>query len=173
MTELGTAQPSDELRELAARQPHLREHLMKFKHITGEFPVLIDEASSEYETDRPNVIYPVGGPIYAHVYGDVGADMKYYAIEPSLSQEEAEVFEYVKNKLLEKSVQRAAPDTEAEYDDRIEELLGETVAVEGQQSGGFVDDLRGRVDVADVGLDLDFGLGLDVDPREQFGRVRD
>jgi flagellar protein FlaI len=141
MTELGTAKPSDELRELAARRPHLREHLMKFKHITGEFPVLIDEASSEYETDRPNVLYSVGGPIYTHIYGDVGTDTKYYAIEPTLSNTEERIYGYVKNKLLEKSVQKAAPNSEAEYDDRIEELLEETVNV-ANSGGGWLDRIK-------------------------------
>jgi flagellar protein FlaI len=85
MTELGTAKPSDELRQAAAKRPHLRNHLKKFKQITGEFPLFIDEADSEYETNYPNVLYPVGGPIYCHIYGDVGRDMKYYAIEQTLT----------------------------------------------------------------------------------------
>ena len=141
MTELGTAKPSDELREAAARRPHLREHLKKFKQITGEFPLFIEEADDEYETNRPNVLYPVGGPIYCHIYGDVGRDMKYYAIEPTLSGTEQEVFEQVKDELLRKSVTKKAPENEAEYGDRIEELLGETTRVKGVDD----DDLLERI----------------------------
>jgi flagellar protein FlaI len=146
MTELGTAQPSDDLRELAARRPHLRDHLRKFRQITGEFPLLIDEATAEYETDRPNVLYPVGGPIYCHIYGDVGRDMKYYAIEPTLSGAEQEVYADIKDELLRRSVTKAAPEDEAEYGDRIEELLAETTRVADEDAGGLLENIRFRLD---------------------------
>ncbi|WP_225333133.1 type II/IV secretion system ATPase subunit [Halomicrobium urmianum] len=129
MTEHGRPRPSDELRQVAARRPHLRDHLKKFKQITGEFPTFIEEAKDDYESERPNVLYPVGGPIFCHVYGDVGQDMRYYAIEPDLDQEEQVVFGKVRDKLLQKSVNKPAPQSETEYDDRIEELLQESTRV--------------------------------------------
>ena len=138
MTDHGRPNPSDELRQHAARRPHLREHLQKFKQITGEFPEFIEEASDDYESDRPNVLYPVGGPIYTHVYGDIGQDTKYYAIEPELDEEERSVFNNVRNRLLERSVTKPAPQDEAEYDDRIEELLQETTRIKNRESGGGV-----------------------------------
>jgi flagellar protein FlaI len=138
MTEHGSATPSDELRQHAARRPHLREHLQKFKQITGEFPKFIDEADDKYETNRPNVLYPVGGPIYCHIYGDVGQDMKYYAIEPELAADERVVFNNVRDRLLERSVTKPAPQNEAEYDDRIEELLQETTSLKSADGGGGV-----------------------------------
>ncbi|AZH25313.1 type II/IV secretion system ATPase subunit [Haloplanus aerogenes] len=135
MTELGTATPSDELKQIAANRPHLRDHLKKFKQITGEFPMLIDEPTSEYETSRPNVLYPIGGPIYCHIYGDLGQDMKYYAIEPSLSGDEQSLFSKIRDELLDRSVSKAVPEEESEYDDRIEELLEETTTIERDRSG--------------------------------------
>ncbi|MFC7075276.1 type II/IV secretion system ATPase subunit [Haloarcula halophila] len=138
MTDHGRAKPSDELRQMAARRPHLRDHLKKFKQITGEFPMLIDEADGDYESDRPNVLYPVGGPIFCHVYGDVGQDKKYYAIEPELDEEEQVVFGKVRNRLLEKSVNKPAPESEAQYDDRIEELLQETTTVKNEDGNDGV-----------------------------------
>jgi flagellar protein FlaI len=129
MTDHGRPQPSDELRKVAARRPHLKEHLKKFKQITGEFPKFIEEADGDFESDRPNVLYPVGGPIFCHIYGDVGQSTKYYAIEPELDDEERVVFQKVRNRLLERSVNKPAPENEAEYDDRIEELLQETTTV--------------------------------------------
>ena len=133
MTEHGTAKPSDELRKEAMRRPHLREHLKEFKQITGEFPLYIEEPKTEYESNRPNVLYPVGGPIYCHVYGDLGQDTKYYAIEPEMSGPQATVLNEVKNKLLTASGGHAAPDSEAEYDDLIEELLADVTHI---QNGG-------------------------------------
>ncbi|WP_435174432.1 type II/IV secretion system ATPase subunit [Halorussus sp. AFM4] len=136
MTEHGTAQIQDDLREVAMRRPHLRDYLKRFKQFTGEFPRLIDEPSDEWEADKPNVIYPVGGPIYCHVYGDVGQDTEYYAVEPELSGTEQELFGKVRGEILEKSVKKPAPQDEAEYDDRIEELLDDTVLVNDGDGGG-------------------------------------
>ena len=135
MTELGTATPSDELKQIAASRPHLRDHLKKFKQITGEFPLLIDEPTGDYETNRPNVLYPIGGPIYCHIYGDLGQDMKYYAIEPSLSGDEQSLFSKIRDELLDRSVSKAVPEEESEYDDRIEELLQETTTIDRDRSG--------------------------------------
>ncbi|OYR57267.1 type II/IV secretion system ATPase subunit [Halorubrum halodurans] len=133
MTEHGTAKPSDELRKAAMRRPHLREHLKEFKQITGEFPLYIEEPKAEYESNRPNVLYHVGGPIFCHVYGDLGQETKYYAIEPEMSGPQATVLEQVKNKLLAASGGHTAPASEAEYDDLIEELLEDVTYV---QNGG-------------------------------------
>ncbi|TKX46341.1 hypothetical protein EXE49_17490, partial [Halorubrum sp. ASP121] len=140
------AKPSDELRQAAANRPHLREHLKKFKQITGEFPLFIEEADGEYETNRPNVLYPVGGPIYCHIYGDVGRDMKYYAIEPTLSGDEEEVFEGIKDELLRRSVTKTAPQNESEYGDRIEELLSEATRIEGEEPEDLLERIRFRID---------------------------
>ncbi|MFB6139568.1 MAG: type II/IV secretion system ATPase subunit [Halosimplex sp.] len=134
MTEHGRPKPSDELRQVASRRPHLMDHLKKFKQITGEFPTFIEEADDDYESHRPNVLYPVGGPIFCHIYGDIGQDMKYYAIEPELDEEESVVFEQVRNKLLQKSVNKPAPTSDTEYDDRIEELLQESTTIKNGAS---------------------------------------
>ncbi|WP_313692675.1 type II/IV secretion system ATPase subunit [Halorarum halobium] len=133
MTDQGMAKPSSELKQLAMKRPHLREHLQKFKQITGEFPLFVDEIDGEHEARRPNVLYPVGGPIFCHVYGDFGQDTKYYAVEPTLSSAEEQVLGTVKGKLLNKSGHHEAPDQETGYDDLIEELLEDVTVIAEEQ----------------------------------------
>jgi flagellar protein FlaI len=153
MTEQGHTEPTDELRRAAARTPHLGEHLQKFKQITGEFPTLIEAADDEYETDRPNVLYPVGGPIFCHIYGDIGQDTKYYTIEPELDEAEQAIYSRVKDRLLKRSVTKPAPTEQSEYDDRIEELLEESVEVTDTPGSGAIDRVRetltGRIPVSE------------------------
>jgi len=144
MADHGTKQITPELRKVAGRRPHLAQHLKEFKRITGEFPELIEEPTGEYETHRPNVLYPVGGPIYCHVYGDLGRDTKYYAIEPTLDDTELGLYNDVRRRLLERSASKPAPETEEEYDQRIDELLSETVAIEGREVG-TIDQLVDRI----------------------------
>ncbi|APW97382.1 hypothetical protein CHINAEXTREME_06190 [Halobiforma lacisalsi AJ5] len=161
MTEMGTPKPSDELQELAARRPHLREHLKKFRQITGEFPMLVDEPTAEHEVNHPNVLYPVGGPIYSHVYGDVGTKMQYFAVEPTLSQEEQEVFEKIKDSLLRRSATKKAPEKEAEYDDRIEELLNETTHIKDDELDSLIERLK-----------VKFHPGIQEIPEETYENIR-
>nr|WP_232688507.1 type II/IV secretion system ATPase subunit [Halobacterium zhouii] len=142
MADHGSRQIGHELRETASRHTHLGEYLQRFKQFTGEFPELIDEPTDEWEANKPNVLYPVGGPIFCHVYGDLGKDTKYYTIEPELSGPEAAVFGNVRERILEKSVTKPAPEMEAEYDDRIEELLEETVRIDDDGSGGVIQQMR-------------------------------
>ena len=56
MTEQGTVRPSEAVRELVVDQPHLRDHLMKMKQISGEFPLFIEEASDEFEVGGARVV---------------------------------------------------------------------------------------------------------------------
>jgi flagellar protein FlaI len=133
-TEHGSAKLSPELRQHAQRWDHLRDHLKRFRQITGEFPMLVDEPDG-YESRRPNVIYHLGGPVYSQVYGKFGETTKYYTIEPELDESERDVFGDVKDKLLERSVSKPAPTEDADYEDRIQELLGEITVLEDERDG--------------------------------------
>jgi flagellar protein FlaI len=114
--------------------------------------MLIEEADGEYETNRPNVLYPVGGPIFCHVYGDLGQEMKYYAVEPALSEGEEQVLTKVKTKLLSKSGGHVAPDSESEYDDLIEELLEDTTRVSDGSDEGRLGPLSSVLDMGKVSV---------------------
>ncbi|WP_396612951.1 type II/IV secretion system ATPase subunit [Haloferax sp. S1W] len=133
-TEHGSAKLSDDLKRLAMQWPHLRDHLKRFRQITGEFPMLVDEPG-DYESRRPNILYPLGGPVFCQIYGNFGETTKYYTIEPEMEEEELDLFNRVKDKLLERSVSKPAPEETADYEERIDELLQEIVHIEGEDRG--------------------------------------
>ena len=133
-TEHGSAKIGNDLKQHAGRWRHLREHLKRFRQITGEFPMYVDEPDG-YESRRPNVLYHLGGPVYCQVYGNFGETTKYYTIEPELEGPERDIFGQVKDKLLERSVTKPAPTDETEYEDRIQELLEEIVVLEDERDG--------------------------------------
>ncbi|KAB1196555.1 MULTISPECIES: type II/IV secretion system ATPase subunit [Haloferax] len=133
-TEHGSARLSDDLKRLAMKWPHLRDHLKRFRQITGEFPMLVDEPG-DYESRRPNILYHLGGPVFCQIYGNFGETTKYYVIEPEMDDDELEVFARVKDKLLERSVSKPAPEESTDYEERIQELLEEIVRVEGEEHG--------------------------------------
>ena len=55
--------------------------------------------------------------------------MKYYTVEPTLSEGEAVILQKVKRKLLSMSGHHTSPDDESGYDDLIEELLEEATYI--------------------------------------------
>jgi flagellar protein FlaI len=153
-TEHGSAKLSSELKQHATEWDHLKAHLKRFKQITGEFPLLVDEPG-DYESPRPNVLYHLGGPVYVQVYGNIGEDTKYYTIEPELDEDERVVFDEVKNKILEYSVRKPAPESDTDYEKRIEELLDEVVTVrepvpEEEQSS--LQQLKSKLDLGRIGV---------------------
>ncbi|KAB1188714.1 MULTISPECIES: type II/IV secretion system ATPase subunit [Haloferax] len=147
-TEHGSARLSDDLKRLAMKWPHLRDHLKRFRQITGEFPMLVDEPG-DYESRRPNILYHLGGPVFCQIYGNFGETTKYYVIEPEMDDDELEVFARVKDKLLERSVSKPAPEESADYEERIEELLEEIVRIEGEDHGPL-ESVAKRLDVAGI-----------------------
>ncbi|MEF8843726.1 MAG: type II/IV secretion system ATPase subunit [Haloarculaceae archaeon] len=146
MAEFGRPRPSDELRALAAEHRHLEEHLASLHDRTGEYPTLIEEPTPKYESGRPNVLYPAREPIFVHVHGDRGVDTTYYCVEPTLDESDERLYDDVRSRILDRSVTRPAPATEAEFTDHLDGLLSDVVRVdEGDRSPGTIDRLRERV----------------------------
>ncbi len=75
--------------DVLSRNPHLREYISKFKKDHGEAPSFHETLSEDMvKLKQPNIIYPVGDPIFIHVYNLEGLGRNYVAIEPKLTESE-------------------------------------------------------------------------------------
>jgi len=150
MTELGTPQLTGELAELANQHDHLREHLEAKREEHGEYPAYTDELEDRHEVARPNVIYPTRDehPVFCHVHGDVGSSTTYYVVEPTLDAEEKATFKDVRQRILEKSVNKPAPSDDQQFVDHIDELLGGVTHVGGTASGVLQQVLGTRISLS-------------------------
>ena len=126
MSEHGVRKPSPSLRNEAADRPRLQQHLTEFNNITQEFPQFVDEPEDSHDVDHPNILYHVDGPIYAHVYGDIGQDTKYYIIEPELD-DNRDVYETIRDRVLDQSARQPVPDDTDEYREYLTELLDDVL----------------------------------------------
>ncbi|WP_408957127.1 type II/IV secretion system ATPase subunit [Natrinema sp. 74] len=142
MADFGTARLENELDALAAEYSHLREHLDWFYEEYGEYPKLIDEPSGEWESDRPNVIYEAEAPIFCHVHGDLGIDTTYYCVEPTLEDEDKALYNQIRQRILDKSVTRPAPDDNEEFEEHLDELLDEVVEITSGITGQSIGRLK-------------------------------
>ncbi|MFB6142577.1 MAG: type II/IV secretion system ATPase subunit [Halorientalis sp.] len=151
-TDHGSTALSPDLKTEAQRYSHLANHLRQFKQITGEFPQLVEEASGEYESQRPHILYHLGGPIYAQVYGNYGEPTKYFTIEPTLEGRERELFALIKDKLLKHSSGGVAPSDEEEYEEHIDDLLDDVTYVTPDPDRNVLWDIAYRLHPDKVGV---------------------
>jgi flagellar protein FlaI len=145
MAEFGRPTLSDDLRAHAARHEHLETHLRSFYAEHTEYPTLIDAPTSEYESPRPNVLYRVDDQIFVHVHGDRGSDTTYYCLEPTLSAAEERLYEQLRGRILDRSVTRTAPSTEAEFTEHLDELLDEVTRIDDGSDVSPLNRLRERL----------------------------
>ncbi|MCL9814645.1 type II/IV secretion system ATPase subunit [Natranaeroarchaeum aerophilus] len=150
MTELGTANLSGQLGALANEHPHLDEHLEHYRDIHGEYPMYTETLEDEHEVARPNVIYPTQSEhaVFCHVHGDVGQPLTYYVVEPTLNADEQAVFDDVRQRILEKSVNKPAPSDDEQFIEHIDELLDSVTHVGGVATGALQQLLGTRITVA-------------------------
>lgn len=77
----------------------------------------------------PNILYPVGDPIFVHIYTDPAtAEKRYIVIEPRIeSAEEEEKYKLIKDKILELAPTRDIPEDQEEFERFLDALFDEAV----------------------------------------------
>ncbi len=135
---------SDTLDVAMARNPHLRRYVDSFVKKTGKFPEFHPQLSrSMKDIKYPNIIYPVGDPIFIHIYGDIHAERKYIVIEPRIAdRKEEEKYEAIKDKLLELAPTKRIPEDKEEFELFLDELFNEAM---NKLSGGLFGRNRLRI----------------------------
>lgn len=121
----------EELMAACERNPHLLEYLQEFQVKTDTMPEFHSKLSRDMSNQSyPNILYPVGDPIFIHLYGQPEErKIEYIAIQPRLSDEEEEKYETIMDRILEKAPSRAIPEDDDELRELMYELFSETVSV--------------------------------------------
>ncbi len=130
----------DEFEMAMQRNPHLRLYINKFRKETNTTPEFMTKLAGDLPK-FPNILLPVGDPIFIHLYGtDKVGKVDYIAIEPVLSAAEQGKYEKVKSLILEKAPNEPVPASETELREQIAKLLNESVII---GAGGVASDKKG------------------------------
>ncbi|RLI81236.1 hypothetical protein DRP07_07740 [Archaeoglobales archaeon] len=117
---------SDTLEDALKRNPHLRVYL-ELKKREGEIPNFVPVLTRDMKSlPKPNLIYPVGDPIFIHVYTDRDLKKHYHAIEPRLQPGEEEKYQKLMDAMLELAPYEKVPESEEELDEIIDVLIDKT-----------------------------------------------
>jgi len=122
---------SGDLKVALKRNPHLKAYLEKFKRKYGTLPVFTPQLSRDMKAlPRPNLLYPVGDPIFIHIFTDKNGDKKYIAVEPKLSTPDEKMkYEAVMDSMLELAPFEPTPETEEELEKLIDKLFDKVVTI--------------------------------------------
>ncbi len=121
---------SDTLEEALKRNPHLRKYIEEFKKREGVVPTFVPALSRDMKSlPRPNLIYPVGDPIFIHIYTDKDGNRRYIAIEPRLTPDEEPKFQALMDKMLELAPQEKIPKDDEELSQLIDVLMDKIVEI--------------------------------------------
>ena len=118
-----------ELEEAIKNNQHLGLYLRKFQEQTGVLPSFIPQLSRDIDKKNINVIYPVGDPIFIHLYGTEKIGIKYFAIEPELTPYEQEKYQVLLGMVLRRTPEELAADTPDKLREHFIKLLDKMVVI--------------------------------------------
>jgi flagellar protein FlaI len=116
----------DTLDNAIKRNPHLGKYVKRLEE-EGKRPDFITSPSRELaEEPQPNFIYPLGDPLFIHVYRTAEGRLAYQVIEPEFEDENQELrYNAISDKLLELSILEEVPKNEREIIKLIDKLASE------------------------------------------------
>ncbi len=121
---------SDRLEDALKRNPHLKEYLAKFKKKEGTIPNFVPSLTRDMKSlPRPNLIYPVGDPIFIHIWTDRDGDKHYIAVEPRLSEKDEEKFNLIMDRMLELAPYEKVAETDEEMNRLIDKLFDKVTTI--------------------------------------------
>ncbi len=129
--------PKTEDLDLAMRKfPHLARYIRKISREMGEpeFHLTLDRKMKTI--NLPNILYPVGDPLFVHIFRRPKEPLYYHVIEPELSEREMKLHDAVLDKMIDIAHRYPVPDKTEDMEPIILEILDKIVEVapEGKKS---------------------------------------
>lgn len=108
---------------------HLRWYVNKISQNYGipEYRVTLDRSLRKLE--NPNIIYPVGDPIFIHIFKEDGDNIKYSVIMPELTEDEKEFYDAILDRIIEVAHTAKIPNSQDELRDILISLYNEVTHI--------------------------------------------
>ena len=99
------------LEEAMKNNPHLVSYVREFQEKNGVVPDFVPQLSREVDKRNINVIYPIGDPLFIHIFGTPSIPIKYFAIQPYMTEIEQEKYKQILDMILKRTPEEPAADT--------------------------------------------------------------
>lgn len=121
---------NETLDDALKRNPHLSEYLNELQRNNKAIPSFVIQIPREMALEKtPNIIYPVGDPIFVHIHGESGKEITYTAIEPRLKPDKIAKYNLIVEKVLEKGLKNKTPVSKENLKKILLTILDETIKV--------------------------------------------
>jgi len=118
---------TEEWLKILERNRHLLEYISKLK-AQGRMPCLAKTLSRDMAKIRfPNLIYPVGDPVYIHIYPREDFVLMYHPIEPRLPPEERVIVNKVESYIMKMIDEKYVPRNIKEKEEILNKLLEDAI----------------------------------------------
>lgn len=114
--------------------PHLAQYVRKVTRTLGEPNYYAQLDRKMKNIDMPNLIYPVGDPLFVHIYRKPNEPLQYHVIEPELTQEESELYDKVLDKMIDLAHRYPVPDKIEDMEPVILDILNDCVQISQEAS---------------------------------------
>lgn len=131
------APKTEDFGQAMSKYPHLRNYVEETTANMGQ-PEWVLELDKSMRGDSPNYLYPVGDPIFVHVYNDhEQGKMVYNVIEPRLSEEEEALYDKILDKMIDHAHKYKVPNKIEEAGDIIKKIFKEVVKITDKPASAF------------------------------------
>jgi len=121
----------DDFASAMKRNMHLKKYVYKIKKEYKKAPDFRATVSRDLkEMMYPNIIYPVGDPLFVHIFETPKRRREYIVIEPKIETgDERKRYDEVQDRVLELAPYHDSPKTEEEFKKLIGKLMDESTEV--------------------------------------------
>lgn len=115
--------------------PHFRAYIREWMQEHPEPQYVMELDKKMRSAEFPNFIYPVGDPIFIHIYKADAGTIMYHSVEPRLDKETMKLYDEIEAKLVEVANTLPIPDKVQEIKGVLEKLYDMVVEVKGTAKG--------------------------------------
>lgn len=138
------------LQEAIQKFPHVAEYLKKITPTHGE-PEYYTELDRKMKANMkfPNLIYPVGDPIFIHIFRKKGGHTEYNIIQPELSEEDQKIYDDILSRMIQLAHSMPVPDKVTQIGDTLIKLFDKVTSIGTiQKKGGLFNKFESRISLS-------------------------
>jgi archaeal flagellar protein FlaI len=123
--------------EAKAKYSHFRNYINKVTSEMGE-PIFYSKLDRSMKNlKNPNLVYPVGDPIFIHIFKEGTRGMRYIVIEPTIDKSFQKLYDQVLDRLIEVANSLPVPDRVVEIGDVLLRLMDQIVEIDDGKNNFF------------------------------------
>jgi archaeal flagellar protein FlaI len=116
--------------EAMRKFPHLSKYIKKVTREIGEPEWFLKLDRELKKLEFPNIIYPVGDPIFIHIYRKKGEPKIFHVIEPEMNENLKKINEKILNKMIAIAHKYAVPDKIEDMEPILTKIFDEVVVID-------------------------------------------